>query len=84
MYKACNGREASCRDVMSDEFKNTPVSSSQSAFDLHDLNLAEWLWQNNNRYIKKRENSPVGIKTGNFLSFFVIKKREDFCTKWKT
>lgn len=33
--------EASCRDVMSDEFKNTPVSSSQSAFDLHDLNLAE-------------------------------------------
>ena len=26
---------------MSDEFKNTPVSSSQSAFDLHDLNVAE-------------------------------------------
>ena len=53
----------------------TILAVAEGAISKEDAALSKKEWK------KKRENSPVSIKTGNFLSFFVIKKRVDFCTK---
>ena len=55
---------------MSDEFKNTPVSSSQSAFDLHDKIITDIL--------KREKIHQSASKLGTSSLFLSLKKEKIF------